>query len=80
MICIKTLLKELPKYCDDCVWYSSLPHPSKGWTEMCELEHHCMDDDQTDEWVYDGNGRPEACPLVEAEEKIDLSIDDDCWF
>ena len=27
----------------------------------------CMDDDQPKEWIYDGNGRPEACPLFEVE-------------
>ena len=69
MIAIITSLKELPEYCDDCQWYSSRPHPHKGWTELCELEAHCMDDDQPKEWIYDGNGRPEACPLREVKEQ-----------
>ena len=66
-VCIKaTALKRMPEYCeDDCVWYGIKSHPAKGWTEMCELMWHCMDDDQPEEWIYDGNGRPKACPLVE---------------
>jgi hypothetical protein len=30
-----------------------------------------MDDDQPEEWIYDGNGRPKACPLVEVKEDTD---------
>lgn len=69
MIAIKTSLEKLPDYCDNCHWYTCRPHPHKGWTELCELESHCMDDDQSREWIYDGNGRPEACPLREVEAK-----------
>ena len=66
MITIKSdAMKQMPEYCDDCVWYGSRPHPHKGWTELCELMGHCMDDDQEEEWIYDGNGRPKACPLIE---------------
>ena len=64
MVVIKTSLQNMPDYCDECQWYGSRPHPFKGWSEGCELMGHCMDDDQTEEWVYDGNGRPKACPLV----------------
>ena len=71
MICIKTEMKVLPKYCDECQWYNSRPHPHKGWSELCELMSHCMDDDQPEEWIYDGNGRPKACPLVEVKEDTD---------
>lgn len=70
MIAIKsTAMKEIPKYCDDCIWYGCKPHPQKGWTDMCELMSHCMDDDQPEEWIYDGNGRPEMCPLIEITEE-----------
>ena len=65
MVVIKTSIKELPKYCDDCTWYSCVPHPYKGWSEGCRLMEHCMDDDQPEEWIYDGNGRPAACPLID---------------
>ena len=27
--------------------------------------NHCTDDDQPEEWRYDGNSRPKACPLIE---------------
>jgi len=66
MIAIKSdAMKQMPEYCDDCVWYGLRPHPHKGWTELCELMGRCMDDDQEEEWIYDGNGRPKACPLIE---------------
>ncbi len=70
MICIKTTaMKEMPKSCDECVWFGSRPHPEKGWTDICELESHCLDDDQPDEWIYSGEGRPKACPLIEIAEE-----------
>lgn len=31
----------------------------------CESCKNHDDDDQPEEWIYDGNGRPEACPLIE---------------
>ena len=65
MIAITTDMREMPSCCDICQWYGSRPHPYKGWTNTCELMSHCMDDDQPDEWIYDGNGRPAACPLIE---------------
>lgn len=67
MVVIKTGLKKLPEYCEECDWYTCRPHPHRGWTEICELECHCMDDNQPDEWIYDGNGRPKKCPLMEVE-------------
>lgn len=74
MICIRTGMKGLPEYCEDCQWYGSRPHPHKGWSELCELMSHCMDDDQPEEWIYDGNGRPKACPLVEVKEDTDVNV------
>ena len=70
MIAIKTSIKQMPEYCDDCRWYECRPHPMKGWTESCALMNQCMDDDQPDEWIYDGNGRPKACPLIEVKEGV----------
>ena len=75
MIAIKTSIKNMPEYCDDCIWYGTRPHPYKGWTEQCELMCQCMDDDVSEEWVYDGNGRPSACPLVEVKEGVDHETD-----
>lgn len=69
MICIKTGMEKLPEYCEECQWYGTRPHPYNGWTNICELMSHCMDDDQPKEWIYDGNSRPEACPLVEMAEQ-----------
>lgn len=66
MIAIKmTAMDRMPEVCDECVWYGSRPHPAKGWTEQCELMCKCLDDGEPKEWIYDGNGRPEACPLIE---------------
>lgn len=67
MIAIKTSLQKMPEYCDNCQWYGCRPHPFKGWSEACELMTQCMDDDQPEEWIYDGNGRPAACPLIDLE-------------
>lgn len=69
MIAIKTSLQKMPEYCDDCQWYGCRPHPFKGWSEACELMTQCMDDDQPEEWIYDGNGRPAACPLIDLEDE-----------
>lgn len=68
MIAIKTSIRNLPEYCDDCTYYSCRPHPMKGWTDCCELCSQCMDDDQEEGWIYDGNGRPKNCPLIEIKE------------
>lgn len=69
MIAIKTSLKELPETCEYCLWFGCRPHPFKGWSDGCELMGHCMDDDQEAEWIYDGNGRPSACPLIDVADK-----------
>lgn len=68
MVAIKTSMKSLPEYCDDCQWYGTRPHPYKDWTDQCELMCECMDDDCAEEWIYDGNSRPKACPLIEIKE------------
>lgn len=69
MICVKTDIKHMPECCEFCQWFGTRPHPYKGWTDICELMGHSMDDDQPEEWIYDGNGRPKACPLVEVEDE-----------
>ena len=72
MIAIKTTaMNEMPEGCDECVWYECRPHPAKGWTDQCQLMCECLDDDQSKEWIYDGNGRPEACPLIEIKEGLE---------
>ena len=65
MIVIKTSVKNLPDNCSNCQWYSTRPHPYKGWTDICDLCGQSMDDDSPKDWLYDGNGRPKNCPLVE---------------
>ena len=69
MLAIKiTAMVKMPDSCDTCIWFGTRPHPHKGWTELCELEGHCLDYDQPEEWIYDGNGRIQACPLIEIQE------------
>lgn len=60
-----THMVNLPEFCDDCIYYVCKPHPYKGWSDICELCGQCMDDDQAEDWIYDGNGRPKNCPLME---------------
>ena len=73
MIAIKTSMKFLPQMCDGCIYYTCRPHPMKGWTESCELCSQCMDDDQEEGWIYDGDDRPKNCPLIEIKENEDDS-------
>lgn len=77
MIAIKTDIQDMPRGCDYCRWYGTRPHPYKGWTDICELMSQCMDDDQPEEWVFDGNKRPAACPLVEFDESAIIQREDD---
>lgn len=63
-----THMKHVPESCDDCLYFSTRPHPYKGWTDGCELCMQCLDDDQEDDWIFDGNGRPKNCPLMEVDE------------
>lgn len=61
-------MKHIPECCDDCIYYGCKPHPYKGWTDSCELCMQCLDDDQEKGWIYDGNGRPTNCPLMEVDD------------
>lgn len=68
MIAIKvTSMDSMPEYCDDCIYYGCKPHPYRGWTDICELCFQCLDHDQEEGWIYDGNSRPHNCPLIELE-------------
>lgn len=60
-------MKHIPEYCDDCIYYGCKPHPYKGWTNSCDLCVQCLDDDQEEGWIYDGNERPKNCPLMEVD-------------
>jgi hypothetical protein len=68
MVVIKTMMKDLPDDCSYCQWFGCRPHPAKGWSDLCELESHCLDDDQEEDWIYTGDGRVKACPLMEVPE------------
>lgn len=65
MIVIKTKLHELPETCDRCQWHECYPHPYKGWADFCGLMCQSLDDDAPEKWIYGGDDRPEACPLIE---------------
>lgn len=59
-------ITELPKYCDECPYYETRPHPMRGWTDSCALCSQCLDCEEGDDgWHYDGNKRPDNCPLVD---------------
>lgn len=62
-----THMVNLPEVCDDCIYYGCKPHPYKGWSDICELCGQCMDDGETEGLIYDGNGKPKNCPLIEVE-------------
>lgn len=82
MIAIKTSMFDLPEYCDDCRYYQCSPHPIKGWSDFCGLCCECMDDDCKEGWLYDGNSRPEKCPLfIVPEERTcrNLAADEDTF-
>lgn len=71
MIAIKyTGMDQIPGYCDDCLYYECRPHPYKGYSEACALTMEKMDDDAPEGWIYDGNGRPKNCPLIDARENV----------
>lgn len=71
MIAVKLaekVMSKLPECCEYCVYFGCKPHPYKGWTDGCELCGQCLDDDQEEGWIYDGNGRPKNCPLIEVKD------------
>lgn len=77
MLVIKcTATKEIPKDCTECVWFECRPHPHKGWSDSCGLMSHCLDDDQPKEWVWGGDGRPDACPLIDVPEEGESESND----
>lgn len=70
MLAIKCrAIKEMPEDCVECVWFECRPHPDKGWFDNCGLTMHSLDDDQPKEWAWSGDGRPDACPLIDVPEE-----------
>lgn len=69
MVVIRTEFKEVPEQCEDCCYYASRPHPRDGWMDLCELCGERIDGDgcKDDGWYYDGEKRPDNCPLMEVE-------------
>lgn len=70
MVVIKTEFVELPEYCEACCYFGSRPHPRDGWMDLCELCGERIDGDRCkdDGWCYDGEKRPDNCPLMEVED------------
>lgn len=66
-IVIKTEFVELPEYCEACRFFGSRPNPRDGWMDLCELCGERIDSDgcKDDGWCYDGNKRPDNCPMME---------------
>lgn len=69
MVVIKTEFKMLPEECETCCYYGCRPHPRDGWMDLCELCGERIDGDgcKDDGWHYDGEKRPDNCPLMEVE-------------
>lgn len=67
MVVIKTGISELPEYCEACCYFGSRPHPRDGWMDLCELCGERIDADGCKDggWCYDGEKRPDNCPLME---------------
>ena len=67
MIAIRTEIKELPEQCEDCGYFGTRPHPYDGWMDLCELCGERIDGNgcKDDGWNYDGEKRPDNCPLME---------------
>ena len=67
IIVIKTEFVELPEYCEACRYFGSRPNPRDGWMDLCELCGERIDGNgcKDDGWCYDGNKRPDNCPLME---------------
>ena len=67
IIVIKTEFVELPEYCEACRYFGSRPNPRDGWMDLCELCGEIIDGIgcKDDGWCYDGNKRPNNCPLME---------------
>jgi hypothetical protein len=70
MVVIRTEFKEVPEQCEGCCYYVSRPHPRDGWMDLCELcgERIDVDGCKGDGWYYDGEKRPDNCPLMEVED------------
>lgn len=70
MVVIKTEFVEVPEQCEACCYFGSRPHPRDGWMDLCELCGERIDGDGCkDGWYYDGEKRPDNCPLMEVEDE-----------
>ncbi len=66
-------LTKIPEYCDDCLYMETMPCPMNGWVDLCLLANVNMTDNLDEGWIYDGNGRPKNCWLMEIEESEEQS-------
>ena len=62
MVVIRTEIKELPEYCEQCKYYYIRVRENGGYSDICELSGERID---ADGWCYDGEKRPDNCPLME---------------
>lgn len=64
MVVIRTEIKELPEYCEQCHYYGVHQNPYDRWLEKCELCRELLNNTGGG-WKYDGSKRPDNCPLME---------------
>lgn len=69
MVAIKTDIKELPEYCEQCKYYYLRARGKSGYSDICEISGERMDYGECkDGWYYNGLTRPDNCPLMEVED------------
>lgn len=71
MVVIKTEMSKLPKGCEDCSYFRLRMHPIDGIEDMvCRLSG-AMLISRDERRNYDGEKRPDNCPLIELVEVED---------
>ena len=66
MVVIRTEIKELPEYCEQCKYYYIRVRENGGYSDICELSgEHLNYGECTGGWYYNGLARPVNCPLMD---------------
>ncbi len=69
MVVIRTEIKELPEYCEQCKYYYMRVRQKGGYSDICELSGEHMEYGECNSgWYYNGLTRPDSCPLMEVED------------
>ena len=70
MVVIRTGIKDFPEYCEQCKYYYIRVHENGRYSDICELSGERIDADGCKDggWRYDGEKKPDNCPLMEVED------------